>query len=439
VNSEEAQGCEGRWRRARSWGVVYTLAISGLDKCLLAFYGGVMTRGNGLKAVLTGIGLLALAVFAGCSAGRQGEAESAEGSSNGVRNASYNMRPAPGAMVVLAPVPLVLPVADAIGGNLLRNGDFEMNAMGSGDEEPPRPLLWDFTAANSGSAWSDRDQHAFGRHSLRVELPAHAPFEAFQQVQAQGHSRYISRCLVLTRGLSGSVQLAVEGLAKGKKCFASDSEGLEEAGNAWRLLELAFDLPAFADAMRVELRCLPAGRAGEAAGIVWFDQCELYCVQMPANLLKNGDFSEGPTGLNHWHNRENMQVAASPSGLGPNAPTCIKVDLAGNDNVGIRQVVGDLEPGADYIVRGYIKTEDLVGDARIEVQHAEKGWRAFCQWTEGVAGTQDWTWASLRFAVPADASAVAVLLRHPGDAKASTKVGTARFAKVELFPAAAIE
>jgi hypothetical protein len=111
----------------------------------------------------------------------------------------------------------------------------------------------------------------------------------------------------------------------------------------------------------------------------------------------------------------------------------LRIDVANKMNLGIPQGPADVQAERRYLLRGFIKTQNLTGEARLEVQDAQQGYQAFVKFTPSVTGTRDWTPVSAQFVVPKGTTSLNVLLRHPAVEKDEGNEGKAWFDRVELF------
>jgi len=112
------------------------------------------------------------------------------------------------------------------------------------------------------------------------------------------------------------------------------------------------------------------------------------------NLLENGSFDQpaAPTGdVPYW--RLPGSVTARLDAESYDGPWALGVELAGNQNFGAPQTVREVKAGA-YLIRGYLRTRELDGGARLEVQDADGGFKSFVAFTDSVEGTRDWTLVS---------------------------------------------
>ena len=344
--------------------------------------------------------------------------------------ASSDAERAAGALVALPPVPIVPLPGDVLGENLIVNAGFEQATDGA-------PADW--VVAGDGDAACTSAHAARGDSSLRFTVAGSQALSAKQRIKSSGQGMYLLRCLVLTENVGGRVSLAVSEVREQGTRFAVEGEALTGDSTAWRLLQLSFEVPAYVDAFTLSLQHLPVEGASQGTGTIWFDECELFQRAPRQNLVINGNFFEGENGLSGWAGGERSSVSKASSGFGSHDPNCIRIDLPGNQNLGIYRTVSGLTPGKEYIVRGYIKTENVVGDVRFELQHPTKGWKAFLKYTDAVTGTHDWTWVKLAFTVPEDCDQLNVYLRRPAAPNAPADLGTIWFAKCEVFPASGAE
>jgi len=334
-------------------------------------------------------------------------------------------KPAPGTMIATPPVP-VLPVDKRfVGNNLIEDGGFE-RAMGG------EPVSWKLDAAVPCKVERVQDCYAEGQYSLRVAVPGNQSFEATQRVENHGHKEYVFRCLVLAKDVSGQVRLAVCDTAENGKIVSAQSEAITGTRTEWTPLQVEFAVPATILDFAVALRHEAAGEGSSAMGTVWFDQCELYMLGEPSrqNLLRNGDFSEGPikkipSNWGWWMG----QTISRDSDV--QMPQSLKVDCRPEEEVTFVQPVEDVvKPGQRYVLRGYMKTSNSSGRATLEV--GKQGWILTA--TKPVS-SPDWTWVKLPFTAPDDCKGLLALLYCRRDKEQPASPCTVWFAHVELLAA----
>ena len=135
------------------------------------------------------------------------------------------------------------------------------------------------------------------------------------------------------------------------------------------------------------------------------------------NLMRNGDFAAGTA---HWEISESMREICKPDALGYPAGTAhsMKITIPASMNLGVAQVHRNLKPSTSYLLTGYIKTENVLGPARLEVQQREGDKYTLLRFTTGVARTNDWMKLRLVFTTPDKPGEVRVFLRRPTSAPA---------------------
>jgi len=152
------------------------------------------------------------------------------------------------------------------------------------------------------------------------------------------------------------------------------------------------------------------------------------------NLVKNPSFelslAEGV--IPWWPVREGVSAGIDHT-TAYDGKQSLRMDVTGKMNVGIIQSVSDVQTGPRYLLRGFIKTQNLMGEARLEVQDGQQGYQAFVKFTPSVTGTKDWTAVAAEFAVPKRTTSLNILLRHPAAEKDGGNEGKAWFDRVELF------
>ena len=74
-------------------------------------------------------------------------------------------------------------------------------------------------------------------------------------------------------------------------------------------------------------------------------------------------------------------------------------------------------PGREYVLQVWVKTEDVVGNARAKLFGGGTGASCISQESGTVSGTQDWTPVTMRLSVPEGARSVSLILRLTGTGK----------------------
>ncbi len=342
--------------------------------------------------------------------------------------ASAPDRPAPGTMVVYDPVPIPPLAEGAAGPNALINGDFEKFANDS-------PEGWSVLPAEAARAETSLPLVASGDRSLRIEGVASC--ELKQTINVTGKTMYQARALV--RG-KGDVRTEARDAEGGAARFAAQGEKTTLSENEWTLVSLSFEPPLFTKRLQL---VLASSLASDGNGAVWWDRAELKATPIARNnLLQNAGFEEWRDGRPVAWNIMDTQGVKQGSGSEPflEGSASLMVNCDASANLGIAQEVSGLVPGASYLLRAYVKSRDVAGQAGIEVQHGEKGYQAFCRFSEpAVSGTQDWTLTSISFAVPGDTDKMLVFLRRPAPESSPGGTGTLWFDGCELsiLPASA--
>ncbi len=338
---------------------------------------------------------------------------------------SLTAKPAPGTMISFPPVPVLPADKRCVGDSRMENGGFESAPEG-------KLASWTLEAKEPAKLEQVQDCAAEGQSSLRATAPANVSFEATQQVKNLGHREYLLRCLVLPRDMSGQVRLAVRDTAQSGKVVSAQSEAIAGTQKTWTPLQVEFEVQATVPEVTVALQHEAAGEGSDAMGTVWFDQCELYMIGAPSrqNLLKNGDFSEGPEKeLAQWQWWQKHKISRD-FGLG--TAHSLKVDCQPGQSVTFMQLIEDaVKPGQRYVFRGYMKTENATGKATLEIGK-QGGWTLTA--TEAVS-SQDWTWVKTSFTAPDDCKGLLALLFCRRDKEQPTSPCTVWFADVELLAA----
>ena len=168
--------------------------------------------------------------------------------------------------------------------------------------------------------------------------------------------------------------------------------------------------------------------APEARGVVWFDHCELYELGPPPagdewqqgptsafnkddflrahvigeNLLPNGSFETGTNGLAYWLGGElEKDITVEQDAAGPvDGQFSLRIELPGDRQLWLRQRLDALEPGKQYLLRGWIKTKDLGGQVFLAVGSTDRDQPEFQRYGQALSGTNDWTQQGLVFTIP---------------------------------------
>ncbi len=340
-------------------------------------------------------------------------------------NAAVAQPPKLGTLLAFPPIP-VESKADAGAKDLLVNGAFE-KAL----EEEPR--AWVVKPEGTGVS-AEQSIVAEGKHALRVAPSDAKNIAVTQTFKVPAQSRYELKGLAFAQNVNGAVKLVARD-ASGNR-YAVESGSAPGNSSAWSPLALRIAAPAFVKELVVGVEYVAAAqKIYEGPSALALDRFKLIDRGSPINMLKNGDFTQGIKGDTFWKYPDALTVSQEDSGFVPDTPKCLRVDVAGNFNLGINQLVGGLNPGKAYTCRGYIKTENVAGSVCIELHHGDTGFQGFMKRTQTVTGAADWTWVDVTFIAPADMTSVTVLLRRPADAASPETAGTIRFARCELFPA----
>jgi hypothetical protein len=148
------------------------------------------------------------------------------------------------------------------------------------------------------------------------------------------------------------------------------------------------------------------------------------------NLLVNHSFEATPNYAETWNKLEKFTAERSPDGVDGEAS--LKVVVKAEDDLDIYQAV-TVQPGGTYELAGMIKTEALEGPVQLEVRDLKRGWRGFLHSGEPITGTNDWTYLTTTFTVPAQTEVLAVFLRRPLSGTSGS--GTLWFDNYRLTPA----
>ncbi|MCC6155568.1 MAG: SGNH/GDSL hydrolase family protein, partial [Candidatus Hydrogenedentes bacterium] len=177
-------------------------------------------------------------------------------------------------------------------------------------------------------------------------------------------------------------------------------------------------------------------------GTIWFDNVELRELTAPPNgddwyyraapflnlperfaerhtigdnLLRNGGF-EREIRENQWQVVPVLRDAVKRVPLTKRARKgghALEVQVPAYANVGIAQVAKNLKPSTCYLLTGQIRTKNVLGPARLEVQQLVNNKFTLRRFTPGVTSTTDWTDVHLVFTTPATGGDIRIVLRRP--------------------------
>ena len=332
-----------------------------------------------------------------------------------------------GKVTFLPTVPIPKSDPRVTGPSLLCNGSFE-------EWERDKVNCWTVNTEHPIKGTPATSLAAQGSQSLRLEMKPGAPTEVSQEIELKAMQRYLVRCMLIPQNFAGSALLKITGSGGGGAYELTQENPGKESG--WTLLSLEADPPPFITKLKVSLVFVGSPVDTSRPGCVYIDDCSVLPMKSenPANLIRNGSFSEGANGLDFWDVDKALMASRDASGFVPDVPHCLKIQLLGNKNMGIKQTVSGLVTGQAYVCQGFVKAEDLTGKASIEIQHGTQGYKAFLKRTNEVTGTTGWTPVSVEFVAPADMQTVDIFLRRPAQQTDPGKPGSVWFAKCELFP-----
>lgn len=189
---------------------------------------------------------------------------------------------------------------------------------------------------------------------------------------------------------------------------------------------------------------LPATTDWLQMGTIWFDNVELHELMPPPggddwyyraapflnlperfaerhivgeDLLRNGSF-EREIRDNQWQFGPALRDAVERVPLGKRAHKgkyALQVQVPAFMNVGVAQVAKNLKRSTCYLLTGQIKTKNVLGPARLEVQQWDNGKTVLLRYTPGVKTSSDWTNLSLVFTTPENTGDVRIVLRRPAN------------------------
>lgn len=305
----------------------------------------------------------------------------------------------------------VLPV-----NQLLRDGSFEADSASVWREGLP-PL---------DAMATDNLERIAGQRSLVVPLDGDSPVCLRQEISLVEGARYRLTCWMRTHNVPSP------GLAMGVEAAGDDTSsviaatGHVEGTSEWSQMATDFVVPPgfrrFAVIAFAGEQNKPAPDADGQR--VWLDGCGIE--RADEELLRNGSLEFENGVLAHWQQSGGMSPFPDETCLveGRNA---LRFEVTASDNLGSWQTVM-VEPGKEYELAGWIRTDRLAGPgARLEV-HDSDGWQKWFKAGDQISGTSDWREVKLRFVVPEDTGFLSVLLRKPqGAAGSSQTSGTVWF------------
>ncbi len=333
--------------------------------------------------------------------------------------------PAPAPEATAPPAPQE-PAYAFTGENLLQNGDFESKIDGK---------VLPFWMVLGKPKFAGETKAAYeGKQSVRFDLAAGADLGAYHAVPGvSAGEQYLLRGFVKTEDVDGFACLEVQDADRGHTAFTVQSEQVKGTTD-WTYVDVVVTVPDGTKNLNVYMRKISTEGA-TSEGKVWFDRCELLPVSeaVGENLLQNGGFEQGENGL-AWWTAPHESVTASQDSDAKEGESSLKLVMPANLNFGIyNQVV--VEPGKTYSLSGWVKTKDLAGGARLEVQDGEAGHTKFLAIGKDTAATQNWAPLSLAFTVPDGTTRLNVFLRHGGTKESGSKEGTVWFDDYALLEA----
>ncbi|MCC6486385.1 MAG: SGNH/GDSL hydrolase family protein [Candidatus Hydrogenedentes bacterium] len=189
---------------------------------------------------------------------------------------------------------------------------------------------------------------------------------------------------------------------------------------------------------------LPVATNWLQMGTIWFDNVQLHELSPPpggddwyyraapflneperfaerhvtgGNLVRNGSF-EKELRESQWQVMPALRDAVqrvTPKNRQRKNSFALQVEVPAYANVGIAQAVSSLKPSTCYLLSGRIRTKDVLGPARLEVQQRDNSTVSWLRFTPGVSKTHDWTHVSLVFKTPAIPGDVRIVLRRPAN------------------------
>ncbi len=273
---------------------------------------------------------------------------------------------------------------------------------------------------------------------------------------------YTLKAAAQTHQIRGRVCLEVRDALRGYTYFCRNGIQQESwvTGTANEAtLALQFSVPEDVDSVDVALRHFP-DESDDGPGTLWVEALEMeerllepldwiddlvakgYDLDSDAasytikngNLLQNGSFETVPGGWpSFWNGAPGMSAAvdAESTVIDGNASLCVKLTDA--TNLGIPQVI-TTTPNSVYLVKGWIRTENVGGRARLEIQCGDARGPKYIGASERVVtGTTGWTPLQAIVELPADTTQMAVFVRIINAAKGSTREGTAWFDRYQCY------
>ena len=314
-------------------------------------------------------------------------------------------------LLALCPAAMALSDASLSPANLLSNGDFD-----SPDGTPAVWTSWDNGAAGDTSATFLATGGRDGSAGVQIANTAAIASCYLQSVPLQAGKIYRMSGYIKTENVSSDgygAGFAFVGYdSSGAWLCETPSDGLRGTHD-WTYVSYEFTVPAGVASAMANVR------VWFSTGTAWFDDVVLEEIgSAPVNLLSNGDFNstEGtPAVWTPWDNGTAGDSTPSfrPTG-GRNGSACVEIvndaAVASNYNQSVA-----MEAGKTYRISGYIKTENISMEGQ-GAGFAYAGYDAAGNWycedyTDGLYGTNDWSFVEKVFTIPAGVASTVATVR----------------------------
>ncbi len=333
----------------------------------------------------------------------------------------------PGATASPPPPPRTPPVPTPMrpiimgSGNLLENGSFDMPVARDG-----KIPYWQIPTGIK-AVLDDKASLVDGTRSLRVTVAGNVDLGIAHPAKITPGKRYVVRGFIKTQDVEGVAELEVQKPGVSPPVTLSGSaKVVSVTGTAdWTPVATIFTADWDLQEVNVLLRRRAAPDSPKTEGVIWFDRCEVIEIgrMTGVNLIEDVTLASRvkscwlymPQGVTALRDDQNV-----PPFTGTNASLQLVFSADPSVNLGVMQSVA-VTPGKTYVLCGYIRTENIEGNASLEVQDDVRGHAAFFQRSNEVTGTSDWTLAVVKFTVPPGMTGCGVFLRRPAPDSSSSK------------------
>lgn len=318
----------------------------------------------------------------------------------------------------------ILPVhvlADSAGtsSNLIKNGNFETVAEGSGsgwtDRRASDWTVW--KAQGTCTVTVDSSVYQDGSKALKItalETKGRWPVIQYGIPVTAGKTYKISGW-IKTKDITNAVYYRIYFTSGGKQIQGSNIDfGRMSGTNEWTYVEKEFRAVNGADGFEFY------NYFDYGTGTAWFDGLvleETDTVPEEPNLLKNTGYEEVTAGSSNgwtdyrangwtvWHAQGNSETTVD-SAVYKKGSKSLRIGSSGaSSRTTVTQRDIPVEPGKYYKLSQWVKTEDITGGAMMRIQLYDSD-NTQVLWTftdSSLRGTKDWTLLSKVFQIPEDA------------------------------------